>query len=79
MLAVSGGDNQVRVYKENNNGKYEEVSRVNEEGVLEDLWIPLIKFKLNILLISDPTGCLKSWFHYQNIIFTVKIFWFDKI
>lgn len=37
MLAVSGGDNQVVVYKENQNGDWEPVSKVNEEGVIEDL------------------------------------------
>lgn len=37
MLAVSGGDNQVKIYKENTAGEWEVVSKVNEEGVLEDL------------------------------------------
>lgn len=36
MLAVSGGDNQVNIFKENNNGEWVPVSKVNEEGVLED-------------------------------------------
>jgi protein transport protein SEC13 len=36
MLAVSGGDNVVSVFKENTNGEFERVSQVNEEGVLED-------------------------------------------
>lgn len=36
MLAVSGGDNQVFVYKETSNGDWEVVSKVNEDGVLED-------------------------------------------
>ena len=37
MLAVSGGDNQVIVFKEALNGEWETVSRVNEEGVMEDV------------------------------------------
>lgn len=37
MLAVSGGDNQVQIFKENSNGEWEPVSRVNDEGVLEDI------------------------------------------
>jgi protein transport protein SEC13 len=32
LLAVSGGDNQVTVYKEQLNGEWESVSRVNEDG-----------------------------------------------
>jgi hypothetical protein len=36
-LAVSGGDNQVIVYKEAPNGEWEPVSKVNEEGVLEEM------------------------------------------
>ena len=36
MLAVSGGDNQVLIYKENPSGEWENVSKVNEDGVLED-------------------------------------------
>ncbi len=32
LLAVSGGDNQVTVYKESLNGEWEVVSRVNEDG-----------------------------------------------
>jgi hypothetical protein len=36
MLAVSGGDNQVGVYKENTSGEFEKVSQVSEAGVLED-------------------------------------------
>lgn len=36
MLAVSGGDNVVQIYKEAANGEFEAVSKVNEEGVLED-------------------------------------------
>jgi protein transport protein SEC13 len=36
MLAVSGGDNQVIVYKESPTGEWEVVSKVNEDGVLED-------------------------------------------
>jgi len=35
LLAVSGGDNQVLVLKEAANGDWERLSRVNEEGVLE--------------------------------------------
>lgn len=38
MLAVSGGDNQVLVYKENASGEWEQVSKVNEEGMLLDNW-----------------------------------------
>ena len=37
LLAVSGGDNQVIVYKEAPNGEWEPVSKVNEEGVLEEM------------------------------------------
>jgi len=37
MLAVSGGDNQVQVFKETSNGEWEVVSKINEEGVLEDI------------------------------------------
>ncbi len=36
MLAVSGGDNVVQVFKESPSGLFEKVSQVNEEGVLED-------------------------------------------
>lgn len=36
MLAVSGGDNVVQVFKEGPSGEFEKVSEVNEEGVLED-------------------------------------------
>lgn len=36
MLAVSGGDNQVMVYKEAPNGEWDVVSKVNEDGLLED-------------------------------------------
>eukprot|EP00350_Pseudokeronopsis_sp_OXSARD2_P012871 CAMPEP_0170556326 /NCGR_PEP_ID=MMETSP0211-20121228/16282_1 /TAXON_ID=311385 /ORGANISM="Pseudokeronopsis sp., Strain OXSARD2" /LENGTH=86 /DNA_ID=CAMNT_0010866597 /DNA_START=712 /DNA_END=972 /DNA_ORIENTATION=+ len=36
MLAVSGGDNQVQILKENTNGDWEVVSKVNEEGELQD-------------------------------------------
>lgn len=36
MLAVSGGDNVVQVFKEGASGEFEKVSQVNEEGVLED-------------------------------------------
>mmetsp|Transcript_42557 Transcript_42557/g.31159 ORF Transcript_42557/g.31159 Transcript_42557/m.31159 type:complete len:214 (+) Transcript_42557:324-965(+) len=37
MLAVSGGDNQVQILKENSSGDWEVVSKVNEEGELQDL------------------------------------------
>lgn len=37
LLAVSGGDNQVIVFKEAANGEWEAVSKVNEEGELEDV------------------------------------------
>jgi hypothetical protein len=37
LLAVSGGDNQVLVLKEAPNGEWDTVSKVNEEGVLEDV------------------------------------------
>jgi len=37
LLAVSGGDNQVIVLKEGLNGEWETVSKVNEDGVLEDI------------------------------------------
>jgi protein transport protein SEC13 len=37
LLAVSGGDNIVHIYKEAPNGEYEAVSKVNDEGVLEEL------------------------------------------
>ena len=37
MLAVSGGDNQVMVMKESANGEWATVSKVNEEGVLEEV------------------------------------------
>jgi len=36
LLAVSGGDNIVNIYKEAPNGEYEVVSKVNDEGVLEE-------------------------------------------
>jgi hypothetical protein len=36
-LAVSGGDNQVVVFKEAPNGEWETVSKVNEEGLLEEV------------------------------------------
>ena len=36
LLAVSGGDNVVQIYKEAPNGEFEPVSKVNEEGVLEE-------------------------------------------
>lgn len=36
LLAVSGGDNIVQIYKEAPNGEYEQVSKVNDEGVLEE-------------------------------------------
>ena len=37
MLAVSGGDNPVMVMKEAPNGEWTTVSKVNEEGVLEEV------------------------------------------
>lgn len=37
MLAASSGDNEVKIYKENSNGEWLVVSKVNEEGVLEEL------------------------------------------
>ena len=37
LLAVSGGDNQVIVLKESPNGEWVTVSKVNEEGVLEEI------------------------------------------
>lgn len=37
LLAVSGGDNQVIVLKEAPNGDWETVSKVNDDGVLEEL------------------------------------------
>jgi protein transport protein SEC13 len=36
LLAVSGGDNIVHIYKEAPNGDFEAVSKVNDEGVLEE-------------------------------------------
>lgn len=36
MLAVSGGDNVVHIYKEAPNGEFERVSQVNDDGVLEE-------------------------------------------
>jgi hypothetical protein len=36
-LAVSGGDNNVIVLKESQNGEWATVSKVNEEGVLEEV------------------------------------------
>lgn len=36
MLAVSGGDNQVLIYKENTNGDWESSAKINEEGNLVD-------------------------------------------
>jgi hypothetical protein len=36
MLGVSGGDNIVRILKESSSGEWEVVSKVNEDGVLED-------------------------------------------
>jgi protein transport protein SEC13 len=36
MLAVSGGDNVVQIFKENTNGVFEQVSKVNDDGVLEE-------------------------------------------
>ena len=36
LLAVSGGDNIVQIYKEAPNGDFEMVSKVNDEGVLEE-------------------------------------------
>ena len=37
LLAVSGGDNQVIVLKEAPNGDWEAVSKVNDDGVLEEV------------------------------------------
>ncbi len=37
MLAVSTGDNQVSIYKENTNGDWDAVSKVNEDGELQEL------------------------------------------
>jgi len=37
MLAVSGGDNQVLIFKESPNDKWEQVSKVNDDGVIEDM------------------------------------------
>ncbi len=36
LLAVSAGDNIVQIFKEASNGEYELVSKVNDEGVLEE-------------------------------------------
>jgi protein transport protein SEC13 len=36
MLAVSGGDNQIMIYKENTAGEWETVSKVNDEGKIEE-------------------------------------------
>jgi protein transport protein SEC13 len=36
LLAISGGENIVQIYKEASNGEFEIVSRVNDEGVLQD-------------------------------------------
>lgn len=36
LLAVSGGDNIVNIYKEASNGEFELVSKVNDDGVLEE-------------------------------------------
>jgi len=35
MLAISGGDNQVRIMSENANGKWETIQTVNEENSQE--------------------------------------------
>lgn len=37
LLAVSGGDNVVSVYKEAPDGSFKTVSKVNEDGVVEDV------------------------------------------
>ena len=33
MLGVSGGDNVVKVFKEQPDGRWEMVSQINEEGI----------------------------------------------